>query len=1012
MFQAAHNCDFYITKYHAKPMAQLQSLFTNIALGLRRLEAEEEAAQAETEQPANLAEERARKTTLKIANAANRSSWCSCCEMASFIKTGALARKTHRPVVIFLSRPLYFYEQCRRLLQSSHEMLIEVQTPCDDQARHVDVLCFTNSHTEGAVLTVDHHADESDNDSAVQPVALEADTENEDEDVNSNSSEKNNILNNSDAPEHPHTDHLETESAVKPAESHGIEIDTESTVQPGNSPPIADINNEVAQQASATLHDCANDEALEEDLHITALEATTSAHDDWLHRGPYLFDMDFHTYMRFTVRRPRPKQLKVSDVDRAEHSFLFDSHYALAASHWQQLVTEGHAKLVVMEALKCPLPNLNKGEDNAVFKSLIGTLIKCPGRGHCADPLFCKVGFFQVTVPVSSNQTPASDLPDWIDHNRFTPRKCPLRISRRTHADNVHSDFSCRLQWKARRAEIEILAKQATDFANDAKRIPVLADTTLVRGFQRGSAERPADPLPAAERTPHGRSATQPVHSPPTWRFLVCLTQMWMKKTGQAFPPFARLVLEYIGNNIHHPHQMSLAQFSAYHLREIIYNLDMLAIARSTKLTATSKEKVEDETLEHVNVSGSLVETEFYGGEQTDEPENDDVGAETWRPMFSLSHDRLTAILSRHSEVASASKKGRKNAAVMQMKIFHDCFHTVLNTPVRASHAKPQKAQLSYAQQHSINGALLHQDAILKEMKTVQTNSETEINPETDIGAAVLHNLQLRSRTAEWIDLETALKGPAYVAKQLIQKLQDDRSKPGKPYKLNAEQLECTALFVAALDEAFAKRPEASKPWLHPAEVLMTILTDGGGGCGKTTLAVEVILPLLEAYYRPEGVLRRAPSNKPARLIGGRTMHSGQGLTPENSMRTASLALNAQSRQKLSITHADAGVLYIDESSQLQGELNHAASLRTTYARESQYGLNRNNYSGPRERYGRIAILWYSQDHLQLPPVPESSSMLAPLEGKATSTKLEQRSSGMQNSSSNSTPPCVSRIRF
>ena len=124
------------------------------------------------------------------------------------------------------------------------------------------------------------------------------------------------------------------------------------------------------------------------------------------------------------------------------------------------------------------------------------------------------------------------------------------------------------------------------------------------------------------------------------------------------------------------------------------------------------------------------------------------------------------------------------------------------------------------------------------------------------------------------------------------------------------------------------------------------------------------------------------PGNKPARLIGGRTMHSGQGLTLENSMRTGALALNPQSQHKLSITHADAGALYIDESSQLQGELNHAAALRTTYARESKYGLNRSNYSSPRERYGRMAILWYSQDHLQLPPVPESSSMLAPLEGK------------------------------
>ena len=93
MFQAAHNCDFYITKYHAKLMEQLQSLLTNIALGLRRLEAEDEAAKAGAEPPADLPEECARKTTLKIACAANRSSWCSSCEMATFNKTGALVRK-------------------------------------------------------------------------------------------------------------------------------------------------------------------------------------------------------------------------------------------------------------------------------------------------------------------------------------------------------------------------------------------------------------------------------------------------------------------------------------------------------------------------------------------------------------------------------------------------------------------------------------------------------------------------------------------------------------------------------------------------------------------------------------------------------------------------------------------------------------------------------------------------------------------------------------------------------
>ena len=50
----------------------------------------------------------------------------------------------------------------------------------------------------------------------------------------------------------------------------------------------------------------------------------------------------------------------------------------------------------------------------------------------------------------------------------------------------------------------------------------------------------------------------------------------------------------------------------------------MLTIARTTKLTAKSKEKLEDETVETVNTPGALVETEFYGGEHADEPENDD----------------------------------------------------------------------------------------------------------------------------------------------------------------------------------------------------------------------------------------------------------------------------------------------------------------------------------------------------------------------------------------------------
>ena len=122
MFQAAHNCDYYITKYQGKPMAQLGNLLEQIATGLQRLESEEAENDAahglpDTAPARERAEDRARRATLKIAGAANRSSWVYCCEMASFIRTGGDCRKTHRPVHVFLSRPKYMLEECRRILQ-------------------------------------------------------------------------------------------------------------------------------------------------------------------------------------------------------------------------------------------------------------------------------------------------------------------------------------------------------------------------------------------------------------------------------------------------------------------------------------------------------------------------------------------------------------------------------------------------------------------------------------------------------------------------------------------------------------------------------------------------------------------------------------------------------------------------------------------------------------------------------------------------------------------------------
>ena len=584
----------------------------------------------------------------------------------------------------------------------------------------------------------------------------------------------------------------------------------------------------------------------------------------------------------------------------------------------------------MLEALRCPPPDLNNGEDNAVYKTLFGTLLACPGKSRCSDPLLYRPAFFASSEPGRSN---------------------------------------CRQQWQARRAEIEVLATRADLKCNAAKRIPVLADTMLLRTHVSDTRQAPSTVI------------------------LCCLTQWWIQQCGRALPCFAPRILAFLGMSPFHEDQLTIAEYSAYHLRSVVQHLDGLTIARTTKLTTDARVHAEDEPIEAPTDTPHAVETEFHGGEGVDPADAVDElidAAELSSPLFgALSVQQWTDLLSRRAELQAAQRPGRKSQEVKQMKAFDDLFHAELHSLSPSNDAKLQEVQRSYGTGHE--AALDMQNAIMKHMKrvaTIQGETFTDDNIDPGITDAVLHNLQQHQPACEWIELADALRGPPHVAKMLIRRCEDARSTPARPYKLNAEQLECVALFVDRLEKAFSERADMSQPWIHPARVIMTIIMDGGGGCGKTTLSTEILLPLLESFFHPEGVLRRAPSNKPARLIGGRTMHSGQGLTPESSMRTHALALNVQTRQKLTVTHTDAGALFVDEYSQLQGELNHAGALRTTYAREAKYGLNRDVYYKPQERWGRLPVVVYSGDHLQLPPVPASSSMLAPLDGTTNEHKV------------------------
>ena len=115
-------------------------------------------------------------------------------------------------------------------------------------------------------------------------------------------------------------------------------------------------------------------------IQMKTLRSTTSTHDDWLHRGPYLHDMAFHTYVEYIDRVRLPRHAPAE-----EQIFHFEPHYALARSYGQRCRTP--ARIPVLEALKFVAPGDTTKEENALYKLIVGSLLRCTCAESCSDPL-------------------------------------------------------------------------------------------------------------------------------------------------------------------------------------------------------------------------------------------------------------------------------------------------------------------------------------------------------------------------------------------------------------------------------------------------------------------------------------------------------------------------------------------------------------------------------------------------------------------------------------------------
>ena len=857
MWQAAHNTDYYITKYGTKALEQLQNLIGQFALGLRRLELQEEQENdARTTGTAALQnqqtyKQRARRVTLRMAMAANRATWCSCCEMALFIRTGAHVRKTYFPRDLYLSRIAFLCHACNRLLHHDETWVLEAS----ERNRF--------GTTDMSTLVFQSEKPSAERRKSILPTLT--DKGNDDEDTRD--------------PE---------------AEADDKEEDDAMLVQ------------------------------------MRTLRQTTSTHDDWLHRGPYLRDLPFHTYAEYVDR------VRVSrNSSHEQQLFKFQPHYVLSKFYCQRIKTP--ARVPVLEALRFMPPGEGTREDNALYKHIVGSITECTCTDGCSDPLLFKPFMFKA----GSAEKPG-----------------PWRFC---------------LAWKARRAELEVLARRAERKTQRARRVPCILDTTLVRGWApRSSAGAPS----LSDAAPPMLRAT--------------LAQLGVSRFGTVWPDAFGTILLFMNASNVHPDQLTLAEFAAFRTRALVQNLDMMAVARTVRLTQASESKGQttDEPRDLASASDKY-QQEFMGGEHDDNKDDAELVEEELLQTAPALHAKVSLdvankILQREHEIAAANRPGRHREADVQMKEFAAWFGESLTAPMpRLSSSQPTTRGMSLLGR-SPQAALAHQSAVRTAMRKNQDDLKADAEnatEEQDVRAMLeaLENLRMDDREAmcDFIPVPDLMKGPKHVAESIM------REQAAEGRVLNDEQKNLYALWVQYMQDVFLLRPDADKHLLPLQSIdgqAFDIIIDGGGGCGKSMLINHFFVPLCRAFYNHAGVILGAPTNKAARGIHGKTLHGICGFTPDTCLRTSALALTTQKRVKLERTCLPAGVVIEDEFSMISGTMNHAASLLFTYARETQCRLRRGDYAMRGERYGRVPMLAWAGDHLQLPPVPKKNSLLAPLE--------------------------------
>ena len=276
-----------------------------------------------------------------------------------------------------------------------------------------------------------------------------------------------------------------------------------------------------------------------------------------------------------------------------------------------------------------------------------------------------------------------------------------------------------------------------------------------------------------------------------------------------------------------------------------------------------------------------------------------------------------------------------------------------------------------------MNFKAAHQDMLALQGRTISVmkkQTAKDENEEDDVNSGIAQSAD-EDQSPELVSLPLALQGPAAVAWQLI-----------TDAKCTEEQIDAVALLALSLQKRFDARPDKNTHFLPvaTAENNHRAVWLGGGGVGKTHTLTQVVEPLAVTYFGESGYAAAAQSNHAAQNLGprGRTLHTANGLVMTSLLQTERLRLDPRSQKKMLRLTATLGIAVIDELGSVPGPLLHADALRKTYGRSLRHTLKTTSYMQPKETWGRMSAKILTGGFLQLPPVPQASSLLASTEGQ------------------------------